>query len=332
MKETLNTVRVGLFCLLGLAVIWIVYETLQEGAVFETKGYTIIGEFEDVKMLRAGDDVRISGVRIGSVIETRLRGGAAEAVFSVDPNIKIAADSVATIAISSVLGSNHIAIKMGDSEKYLVDGDRIATRHTADMNELFAQLGDVTGRIDGLFDDISNAFSAITGTEDEPGALQTLNLVLSENRESLKTTIDNIRDISEKINNGEGTISRLINDSDAYDSLLAAIDEIATAAENAAEMTDGANEIVAHIRSGEGTLGNLIYNDKTSKEIEALATNLRELSDKLVNGEGTLGRLMTDDSLFNDLQAIMQKAERTLDGLNEQGPISAVGIAAGALF
>src|SRR5690625_1009277 len=332
MKETLNTVRVGLFFLLGLAVIWIVYETLQEGAVFETKGYTIIGEFEDVKMLRAGDDVRISGVRIGSVTTTRLRGGVAEAVFEVDPNIKIADDSVATIAISSVLGSNHVAIKMGNSNEYLADGDKIATRHTADMNELFNQLGEITGRIDGLFDDISGAFSSITGSEEEPGALQTLNLVLSENRDSLKTTLDNIRDISEKMNSGEGTIARLLNDSDAYDNLLAAIEEIAIAAENAAELTDGANEIVAHVRSGEGTLGNLIYSDKTGKEIETLASNLRELSDKLLNGEGTLGRLMTDDALFNDLQTIMQKAERTLDGLNEQGPISAAGIAAGALF
>src|SRR5690554_2585733 len=60
MKETLNTVRVGLFFLLGLAVIWVVYEALNEGAVFRAEGFPVNAPFGDVKMLRTGDDVRVS--------------------------------------------------------------------------------------------------------------------------------------------------------------------------------------------------------------------------------------------------------------------------------
>lgn len=332
MKETLNTVRVGLFCLLGLAVIWIVYETLQEGTIFGTRGYPISGQFEDVKMLRSGDDVRISGVRVGRVLETRLSNGTAEAIFEIDPEVRIARDSVATIAISSVLGSNHVAIEMGETSEYLDAGDTIATRESADINDVFAQLGEITGRVDGLFENLDGVFAAMTGTEEEPGALQNLNTLLAENREALRATIDNVREISEKINEGEGTIGRLVNDGTAYESLLSAVNEIAAAAEQASQLTREANEVVAHIRGGEGTLGSLIYGEEIGREIEAVSANLHELSDRLVNGEGTLGRLLADDTLFNDIQAVIQKAERTIDGLNEQGPITAVGVAAGALF
>lgn len=332
MKETLNTVRVGLFCLLGFAVTWIVYETLQEGRLLKTAGYTILGRFEDVKLLRAGDDVRISGVRVGRVSETRLQNGRAEVVMEIGEDVRIASDSVATIATSSVLGSNHVVIDLGDAPEKLEPGDLIATRHTADLNEVFAKLGDIADRVDGLFDSLDGTLGAITGTEDQPSALQTLNTVLNENRESLRTTMDNLRDITGRINSGEGTIGRLINDEGAYDRLIAAVDEIARAAEQASEMTASANEVVSHIRAGEGTLGSLIYGEEVGQEIEAIASNLRELSERLVNGEGTLGRLLADDSLFNDLQAVIQKAERTIDGLNEQGPITAVGVAAGALF
>jgi phospholipid/cholesterol/gamma-HCH transport system substrate-binding protein len=59
---------------------------------------------------------------------------------------------------------------------------------------------------------------------------------------------------------------------------------------------------------------------------------LRELSDKLNKGEGTLGKLISDDTFFRDAQGIMRKVDRAVDGLADQGPITAVGVAANALF
>lgn len=332
MKESLNTARVGLFFFLGLAIIWIVYETLQEGRLFGSEGYSIYGEFESVKTLRAGDDVRVSGVKVGRVAETRLQNGRAEVILEIDENIRISRDSIATIAISSILGSNYVAIDFGKEEEYLAHGEKIATRHTADLNEIFAQLGDVGERIDDLFENISGALGGVVGTPDKPGALENLNAVLTENREALNASMENIRQITGKINEGEGTIARLINDDTAYTSLLAAVDEIAKAAEQASGLTSDAGEVMSHIRSGEGTLGSLIYGEELGHEIQAVATNLRQLSDRLANGEGTLGRLLSDDSLYDEIQGVIQKAERTIDGLNEQGPITAVGVAAGALF
>jgi phospholipid/cholesterol/gamma-HCH transport system substrate-binding protein len=366
MKETLNTVRVGLFFLLGLAVIWIVYETLQQGRLFAEDTYPIYGQFGDVKMLRSGDDVRVSGVRVGRVSQVRLRNGMAEAVLDIDEKVRISRDSVATIAVSSMLGGNHVAIDMGKAEELLAPGDRIATRHTADLNEVFAQLGEVAGRVDSLFDDIGAVLGAITGTPEEPGALQNFNAILQENREALQATIENVREITDKVNHGEGTIARLINDDTAYQNLMATVEEITKAAEQAASLMNDGAEMMAHIRSGEGTLGNLIYGEDLGREVQAMtsnlrevserlakgegtlgrllvddtlfgeiqavAANLREVSDRLAKGEGTIGRLLVDDTLYRDIQGVVQRAERALEGLNEQGPITAVGVAAGALF
>lgn len=332
MKETLNTARVGLFCLLGMAVIWIVYETLREGRLFAEEGYLIQAEFQTVKMLRSGDDIRAAGVRVGRVAETRLENGRAVAILEISDWVRIPRDSVATIGMSSMLGNNYVGIEMGEAEDYLSAGDRIATKHTADLNEVFAQIGEAMERVDDIFDDVGALFASITGTPEEPGVVTNLNAILQENREALHAAITNIREVTDKINQGDGTLARLINDDTAYVSLLAAVDEIGKAAENATALTSDAGEMMAHIRSGEGTLGSLIYGDDLGAEIEAMARNLRQVSDRLAQGEGTLGRLLVDDSLYREVQAVIQKAERTLDGLNEQGPITAVGIAAGALF
>ncbi len=332
MKQTLNTARVGLFFLLGLAIIWIVYETLSQGTAFRAEGYPVHAPFGDVKMLRAGDDVRVSGVRVGRVSDTRLQNGRAEAILEIEPGAQIPADSVATIAISSLLGANFVSIEAGSADTFLQPGDKIATRSSPDLNEIFAQLGKLGERVEGLFGNLEGTLAGVTGTPDQPGLVDNLNAVLAENREGLAASIENIRQITEKINHGEGTIARLINDGEAYDTLLSAIGEIENAAQQASTLTAGAGEIVAHIQSGQGTLGSLIYGEELTDELQLIATNLRELSEKLNSDEGTLGRLLSDDSLYRDVQAVIQKAERTIDGLGEQGPITAVGIGANALF
>jgi len=46
----------------------------------------------------------------------------------------------------------------------------------------------------------------------------------------------------------------------------------------------------------------------------------------------SIGKLLADDGLYKDAQATLKKADRALDGLGEQGPITAVGVVANALF
>ena len=71
---------------------------------------------------------------------------------------------------------------------------------------------------------------------------------------------------------------------------------------------------------------------ETELQIEVTLTNIREISDKLNNGEGTLGKLIADDSLFLDAKATLKKVDTALDGFSDQGPITAVGIGAQAIF
>lgn len=333
MKTTLNTVRVGLFFVLGLALIWITYETLSQGSAFRDESYTLEASFETVQMLRAGDDVRMSGVRIGRVAETRLENGTATTILEISHKVRIARDSVATIAISSMLGANYVSIEAGNLNRgYLEEGDEITTHRSTELNEIFASLGEASEQMQSLFAQVSDALTRITGTEEETGILDNFNEIMGENRETIRSTLANVENITGKIDRGEGTLARLLNDDTAYDSLLATISEIQDAASDASTMMDGANEIFAHVKRGEGTLGMLIYNEELGRELEEIAGNVRTVSSKLASGEGTLGRLMSDDALYRDIQSVVQKAERTIDGLGEQGPITAVGIAANALF
>ena len=59
MNNAQQTARVGLFFLLGLALIWVTFETLSRGTITREAGYTLVARFSNLKELKAGDDVRM---------------------------------------------------------------------------------------------------------------------------------------------------------------------------------------------------------------------------------------------------------------------------------
>ena len=71
MNTSQQTIRVGFFFLLGVALIWVTFATLSGGKFFEDRGYKLTADFDDLKELKLGDEIRMAGVKIGSVESTR---------------------------------------------------------------------------------------------------------------------------------------------------------------------------------------------------------------------------------------------------------------------
>jgi phospholipid/cholesterol/gamma-HCH transport system substrate-binding protein len=330
MTTTQNTARVGLFFLLGVALIWVTFETLGDGNALKKKGYSVVAGFENLKELKAGDDVRMAGVKIGVVDSTRLESNRAVAELRIDPAVKIAGDAQATIGSAGLLGTNYIALTLGSpSATPLPDGAEIKTTASADLNTVMTQIGELGTKLEDALGSIS---SVIGGKDGEPGMFQRLDILLTENSEKVNASLSNLQEITTKVNAGEGTLGKLINDPRLHDELLASVGEIKVAASDARNFMSEAQLIVTQVKSGQGTLGTLIYNDQAGSDIKAVAANLKELSDKLAKGEGTLGKLINDDSLFREAQGTLRKADRALDNMGDSGPITAIGVLAGALF
>lgn len=329
MNNIQQTVRVGLFFLLGCALAWITFESLGGGKIFQPKGYVIIAPFSNLKGLKTGDEVLMAGVKIGTVAQTRLGQQRVEAVLTIDPSVKIPNDAVASVETSSLLGSQHLAVSFGSSSVALQSGDEIKTKNTVDMNEVIAQLGSLGAKLEGVADNIGQALGGSGGS----GSLfAKVDKLVEENGPKLTETIANLQDITGKLRSGEGTLGKLINDSTLHDELIGAVGEIKTAAADAKVFMGDTRGIVADVKAGKGTLGVLLYDPATAENLKISMNNIRELSAKLNSGEGTFGKLLGDDSLYKEVQAIVKKADRALDGLGDQGPITAVGVVANALF
>jgi len=330
MNNTSQSIRVGLFFCLGLALAWITFESLNGGRLFKKPGYTLVAGFANLKGLKTGDEVRMAGVKVGAVELTRLAGHRVEALLAIQPGVKIPADAVASVEQSSLLGSNYLGVTFGTpGTELLKDGDEISTKATVDMSEVISQLGNLGSKLEQVIGEIGKSMG--TGSEGG-GIFQRIDKLVTDNGPKLTETISNLQDITAKIKTSEGTLGKLINDPKLHDDLLAGVSEIKLAAADARTFMGDTKGIVADVKAGKGTLGLLLYDDATASSLKTSLTNLREVSDKLNSGQGTLGKLIADDSLYLNVQSTMKKADRALDGLGDQGPITAVGVVAGALF
>ena len=330
MNNTSQTIRVGLFFLLGLALAWITFESLNGGRIFKQKGYTLVAGFANLKGLKTGDEVRMAGVKVGAITVTRLAAHRVEAVLTIEPGIQIPTDAVASVEQSSLLGSNYLGVTFGTPGGALLkDQDEIKTKPTVDMSEVISQLGNLGSKLEQVVGDIGKAMGGGSSNEN---LFQKIDKLVTENGPKLTETVSNLQDITAKIKNGDGTMGRLINDPKLHDELLASVAEIKAAASDARLFMSDTKGIVADVKSGRGALGLLLYDEPTANNLKVTVGNLRDVSDKLAKGQGTLGKLISDDSLYLSVQSTMKKADRAIDGLGDSGPITAVGVVAGKLF
>ena len=329
MNNRMQTIRIGLFFILGLALLWVTFESLNGGRVFRQKGYTLTARFDNLKGLRDGDDVLMAGVRIGVVARTRLAGRQAEAVLRIEPAITIASDAVAMVAQSSLLGANHLEVTVGSSGvPRLEPGSVLKTRDTVDMNEVIAKLGSLGDRLEKVVTEIGENLGGGEG-----GSLFTkIDKLVTANGPKLTETVSNLQEITAKIRTGEGTLGHLVNDPKLHDELLASVGEIKGAATDARTFMANAQSILDQVKAGKGALGTLVFDEQTGNEIKLTVKNLQDISTKLNSGQGTLGKLISDDTLYRQAQGTLRKVDQMTDGLSDQGPITAVGVAAKSLF
>ena len=116
------------------------YKTSQLRTV---AGYDLTADFERVDGIRQGSDVRISGIKIGSVVTETLdpKTFLATLRLSVDPTVKLPDDTVAEIVSGGLLGDKYLSLVPGGSDKVLPEGGKIKyTQSSVSLENLIGQM------------------------------------------------------------------------------------------------------------------------------------------------------------------------------------------------
>lgn len=117
-----------------------VYNTTDLGS--GSGGYKIKAEFENIEGISVGSDIRMAGIKIGSVVKQSLDPKSFQAIvtMSVAKFIKLPDDTTAKVTSEGLLGSKFIALEIGGSEEILKDGDSLT--HTQSALDIWALINE----------------------------------------------------------------------------------------------------------------------------------------------------------------------------------------------
>lgn len=113
---------------LVIAVVFLAYAVLHSGrGSANADGMSLTARFDKIDGLSNGADVRIAGVKVGSVTDSRIDPQSFGAVLTmrVDRSLRLPDDTSAEITSEGLLGGKYVSLVPGGSEKLLADGSRI---------------------------------------------------------------------------------------------------------------------------------------------------------------------------------------------------------------
>lgn len=115
---------------LAVAAVFLVFAYSTAGVHGGVQGYELIAKFARVDGLSVGSDVRVSGIKVGTVTDQALDPQTYYAIvkLTVDKTVKLPDDSSARILSAGLLGASYLSLDPGGSDKMLQNGGEI--RHT----------------------------------------------------------------------------------------------------------------------------------------------------------------------------------------------------------
>lgn len=332
MKNTLET-RLGIFFALAMCAAVLLVETIG-GTGFFRKGYPVTAAFKSVQDLKVGDPVKLAGVRIGSVSDITLTNDLVQVTMKIERDKQIRTTSKAKIKFAGLMGQNFVEMDFGSPDGLPIDptvGGTVETVEQPDLSALMARLNNVAKGIE----DVTKSINP-TGLQDILGPLSDF---MRDNSTNISAIFGNARVISGQIAQGKGTLGLLVMDDTLYhdavhtvETLGKSTDQIDSLIGDAREVMAGAKTTVTNLNAGKGTLGLLLTDDALYRDTTTAMDNLKEIMQKINRGQGTVGKLVNEENFLSTLKLTLQKVEKATDSLEDQGPLSVIGMAVGHLF
>jgi len=132
-RNPIETIMGAVVLLVAAVFLVFVYTTADLRPV---KGYGLTASFSKAGGLKEGSDVRISGVKVGSILAQSIDPKTYNAVLrlSILPSVRLPSDTLASIESDGLLGGSYVRLQPGHSPDMLADGGQIT--HTASFQSL----------------------------------------------------------------------------------------------------------------------------------------------------------------------------------------------------
>jgi phospholipid/cholesterol/gamma-HCH transport system substrate-binding protein len=276
----LSELRVGLLIVFSIAVlIFLILNATGDINPFARKLH-LRAQFANADGLRPGAEVRLAGVRVGKVEEVKLLPP------STDPN---APKVEAKLALDSKIDGRPA-------------NERIRTDSSAQMgspgllgNEKLINITPGTA----IGQPVSENFLLPSSSSNTFNDLATSGNDLVQR---LSKISDQVNDIVKKVNEGQGSLGRFVNDEAFYNNLNATIRDL--------------DEVMVQIRAGRGSAGKFVNDPALYDNANQIAVELRAMASDIRAGRGSIGKFYKDEEFYRNVNSVVARLDKSVDKID----------------
>jgi phospholipid/cholesterol/gamma-HCH transport system substrate-binding protein len=303
--------KVGLLALAALSILGVLIFLLTgTSSPFSSKVmlYTFM---DDAAAVTENSPVTLNGITIGKVKHIGLSGSRdPQKVIRMDLEIleqylpSIPVDSVTAPAAQNLLGAKYINIKMGTSPVTIKPGATLNSLDSKDFDEIIAQGNTLLVQLQSILKRVD----AIVGVvEQGKGSIGKL-LVDDELYNRILATVAEVQKLSTALNAPKGTIGKLLNDDALYTDIRGTVARL--------------DRMIDDLNNGQGTAAKLIKDPAMYDNANKAILDIRRMLADIDSGKGTVGKLLKNDQLHNQISATLGKVDTMIDKMNSgQGTI-----------
>lgn len=312
--STRKQISLGIFVTIAVALaIGLVYYLGSRKQWFGDN-ITAYTYFYNVSGLQPGNNVRFSGINVGTVNRIRLASDSsvlAEMILSRDAAEFIKVDSRAMIESDGLMGNKVISITAGSvNAPGISENDTLESKSPVSLDEVISSFKTTSDNASDLTKNLKEITEQVQNSQGLLGKLVADSAMarrIQNTIESFEETSENTRRItaqvavaSRQLNQGDGMVPTLLSDTTLSHTLLSTIDTLSRASRNLAATSRELKVFADRLNNEEGAINLLLTDSVFARDLERTLRNVRDGTedlDEVVNtvNESWLLNLFTGD-------------------------------------
>ena len=277
-----SQLRVGLTVLVASVTLAVLIFVMSGTVSPFSRKIALRAYFENAAGLVKGAPVRLAGVDIGNV----------DAVHYVkDPTRK----GTPVEVVMKISAHHRDEVLRGSAANHFKDGS-LATLETA-------------GVLGATFVDIDSSKAGGPPVKDgdelmttESPGVQDVLKASQGTLEKLNTILNNVNSIIDTVQNGKGTIGKIINDPQLYNHANGLVAQL--------------QDLTTQINQGKGSVGKLLASDELYDKLNDTVTKFSQIVDDINAGKGNVGKFLKDEQMYNNINQITASVRDLVNDIN----------------
>lgn len=324
-----SAAKVGVFMLVILGILGYFILRIEDIHPSREGTRTVHAVFNSVAGLDNKSAVRIAGVRMGQVTDIKLLpDGKAEVTMEIDRDVQLHRNATAAVANLGLLGEKYVELNPGTANEPLVPPEQalvLPGSQPASIDQVTDQISAIATDVKAITASLRASMAGPEGQkrlQDIVGNVDQITAQIRElvaaNRENVDATLGNVRAVTaelrtsiphlaDSIEKVADALSGTVNENRA--NLQGVVENLRSLSGELRTTADNLNAITGQVRSGQGTVGKLIYSDEAHDKLTAALSSVESGVNELKETLGRANRISLDIGMKGEYYAGLKNVQ-----------------------